>query len=133
MSAQPLAFALPHGAFRHLAGADIRTVSVEEFGPAGLRLVIERQPSTLGSLIVTQAPVDGIEWLHASISWADRVPTYDELALLHRVVFGRRRWAYQVFAPASEHVNIHEHALHLFGRADGTPALPDFTYGTGSI
>jgi hypothetical protein len=38
-----------------------------------------------------------------------------------------------VFAPPTDHVNIHEYALHLFGRLDGTPALPDFTAGSGSI
>lgn len=42
-------------------------------------------------------------------------------------------WDYQVFAPPSDHVNIHNYALHLFGRLNGKPALPDFTDGTGSI
>jgi hypothetical protein len=53
------------------------------------------------------------------------------LVMLHLGVFGRRRWAYQVFVPESEHVNIHPHALHLWGRADGTNALPNFgRFGT---
>jgi hypothetical protein len=85
------------------------------------------------SIVVTCAThPDGTAWVHASISHRDRMPDYADLRRLHRAVFGDG-WAYQVFAPPSEHVNIHEHALHLFGRLDGRPALPDFTLGSGSI
>lgn len=99
------------------------------FGPDGFRWYIRD-----GSVIVTQSDHDdGVEWIHASIAFADRDPTYEELTVLHRGVFGRRRWAYQVFAPTARHVNIHEHALHLWGRADGTPVLPDFGAAFGSI
>ena len=86
-----------------------------------------------GSLIVSSCPPhDGVDWIHASIAWADHMPTYEDLKLLHRAVF-EAGWAYQVFAPPSDHVNIHQFALHLFGRQDGAAALPDFTEGTGSI
>lgn len=86
-----------------------------------------------GSVIVTAAPADdGHDWIHASVAWRDRMPTYEDLKWLHAAVFGDG-WAYQVFAPSGDHVNIHEHALHLWGHADGTAALPDFTHGTGSI
>jgi hypothetical protein len=85
-----------------------------------------------GSIIVTVAPFDDGEWVHASLSWNDHMPTYDDLRWLHAAVF-QDRWAYQVFAPAPDHVNISEHALHLFGRLDGASVLPDFTDGTGSI
>lgn len=85
-----------------------------------------------GSVLVTCADHAGDDWVHASIAWGDHMPTYADLKLLHDAVF-EGGWAYQVFAPPSDHVNIHEHALHLFGRLDGKPALPDFTEGTGSI
>jgi hypothetical protein len=84
------------------------------------------------SVIVTLGLHDGDEWLHASFARPDSMPTYDDLKALHAAVFGDG-WAYQVFAPPSDHVNIHSFALHLFGRFDGNPALPDFTEGTGSI
>lgn len=83
------------------------------------------------SIIVTCALGDGDDWVHASIA-RDTMPTYADLKMLHDAVFGDG-WAYQVFAPPSEHVNIHEHALHLWGRLDGKPALPDFTNGSGSV
>jgi hypothetical protein len=96
------------------------------FGPDGLDVRMFSDGRCVGSVIVTQASHDGIEWIHASIAWTERLPTYAELALLGLAVFGRERYAYQVFAPASRHVNIHEHALHLWGRADGVNVLPDF-------
>ncbi len=99
------------------------------FGPDGWRL--QRLDGT-GSVIVTSADHDGEMWVHASIAHPSETPSYDDLKALHAAVFGAG-WAYQVFAPASDHVNIHHHALHLFGRLDGTPVLPDFTEGTGSI
>lgn len=100
------------------------------FGPDGWFLV---SADNMSSVIVTNSPFhDGNEWVHASIAHRKEMPSYDDLKLLHAAVFGDG-WAYQVFAPPSEHVNIHEHALHLWGRLDGKPALPDFTDGTGSI
>jgi hypothetical protein len=99
------------------------------FGPDGWRY---DHLGGEGSVIVTNAPHGEHDWIHASIAWATRMPTYADLKVLHAAVFGSG-WAYQVFAPPSDHVNIHEHALHLFGRLDGKAALPDFTEGTGSI
>lgn len=101
-------------------------------GPAGFKFVLNRfgdsHPSQAphGSVIVSQAEHDGVEWIHASLAWRDYTPTYDQLKILHESVFGRKRTAYQVFAAASDHVNIHEFALHLWGRADGASVLPDF-------
>jgi hypothetical protein len=83
------------------------------------------------SIIISCAPHDGDEWVHASIA-RERMPDYADLKMLHAAVFGDG-WAYQIFAPPSDHVNIHRFALHLWGRLDGKPVLPDFTDGTGSI
>ena len=65
------------------------------------------------------------DWIHASISHNDRMPSYEDLVLLHKAVFGDK-WAFQVFAPVAHHVNIHANALHLWGRADGVNQLPNF-------
>lgn len=100
----------------------------QRFGPDGWVLDCKAEP---GSLIVSRATIEHVEWVHASIAYADRMPTYDDLVQLHRAVFPGG-WAYQVFAPPEHHVNIHEHALHLWSRADGRPALPNFGAG-GSI
>lgn len=99
------------------------------FGPDGWSIL--RNDRAAG-VIVTAGPFDGDEWLHASFCRYDGVmPSYDDLKLLHEAVFGDG-YAYQVFAPPSQHVNIHENALHLWGRTDGAALLPEFGAG-GSI
>lgn len=86
---------------------------------------------SIARVIVTADHItDSVNWIHASISRRHSMPTYGDLKLLHAAVFGDR-WAYQVFAPPAQHVNIHVNALHLYGRTDGQPALPDFgRFGT---
>jgi hypothetical protein len=78
-----------------------------------------------GTVIVSTGWFDGIEWKHASMTRDGRVPSYEDLCRLRRAVFGDG-WAYQVFAPPNQHINHHDYALHLWGRADGARALPDF-------
>lgn len=88
----------------------------------------------LRRIIVSHDPIaePGVDWVHASISHREHMPTYADLKRMHDAVF-RDGWAYQVFAPPSDHINLHEFCLHLFGRLDGKPVLPDFTQGGGSI
>jgi hypothetical protein len=92
------------------------------FGPAGWILPSKTDP---GQIIVTAAHHDGFEWVHASIAYRDRMPTYDEMRAMHAAVYPRG-WAYEVFAPPAQHINIHEYARHLWGRLDNSPALPNF-------
>lgn len=98
------------------------------FGPAGVMFL--HRPSRT-SVLVSQSDIadgDGTEWVHASIAHTDQMPTYRELVILHRAVFGDR-YAYQIFVPQKFHVNIHANALHLWGRADGKPVTPEFGSG----
>ncbi|MGW6502946.1 DUF7694 domain-containing protein [Nonomuraea angiospora] len=96
-------------------------------GPRGVAVrLVDQRDLYLGSAIVTQFEMDGAEWIHASFAWLDHIPSYEDLTVLKAGVFGDRREAYQVFAPAARHINIHTNALHLWGRADGTRVLPDF-------
>jgi len=102
----------------------------QPYGPDGWSFVNRNE---VESIIVSCAGHDdGEEWVHASIAHTHAMPTYDDLKRLHLAVFVDG-WAYQVFAPPSDHVNIHNYALHLWGRLDGKPALPDFTQGMGSV
>lgn len=77
-------------------------------------------------VIASVAEWAGAEWIHASIAHRDRDPLYSELRALHAAVFGSDRYAFQVFAPEDRHVNLQEHAIHLWGKVDGTNPLPDF-------
>jgi hypothetical protein len=87
-----------------------------------------RRYDRTGSLLVSTStyPDTPFLWTHASIAYNDHLPTYKDLVQLHRAVWGDTGWAYQVFTPTADHIDIHEHALHLFGRADGVRVLPDF-------
>lgn len=85
----------------------------------------------MSAVIVSCATSGDTEWVHASISRPDQIPSYEDLKLLHQAAF--KGWAYQAFTPPDEHINIHEYCLHLWGRLDGKPELPDFTCGTGTI
>lgn len=100
----------------------------EEFGPEGWMIKHLRENSRI---IITVGPSPDPdfpgEWLHASISHADRMPDYSDLKMLHAAVWsGTEGWAYQVFAPPSDHVNFAEHALHLWGQLNGAKRLPNF-------
>ena len=103
----------------------------EPFGPDGWYMQRFNREQTL---IVTAADhEDGKEWWHASIASAvGRMPTYDDLALVHRAVWGGTGYAFQVFAPGAEHISIHDFALHLWGHADGSNPFPAFG-ASGSI
>jgi hypothetical protein len=94
------------------------------YGPDGWSMV---STDRRWGVIVTCADHDGRqEWLHASIAGSEELPSYEQLALLHRAVWGTKGWSYQVFAPRAEHISIHDYALHLWGRLDGALALPNF-------
>ena len=79
---------------------------------------------------------DGELWVHVSACGREggrfSLPSWESLKRVKHDFFGDG-WAYQVFPPKEDYVNIHPYVLHLFGRFDGKPALPDFTRGTGSI
>lgn len=92
------------------------------FGPDGWMYEAVEQASRL---IVTCAEHDGDDWVHASVSHPAATPSYELLAHLHRAIWPQG-WAYQVFAPPADHINIHPHALHLWGRLDGGRILPNF-------
>lgn len=95
----------------------------QPFGPDGWSM---RSKDGEASIIVSCASHNGADWVHASIAREDRMPDYADLVTLHRSVWKGRGWAFQVFAPDDDHVNIHERALHLWGRLDGRPVLPNF-------
>jgi hypothetical protein len=91
--------------------------SIKFHGPSGKLIIVSWDPDT----------EPGVPWIHASISHQDpwRIPGYGELKQMHRAVFPVG-YAYQVFAPGGDHINITPNVLHLFGRADGVPVLPNF-------
>lgn len=113
---------------RRILGPDL-WLPPDPFGPDGWRLDHQdtEQGLPVASVIVSTAPFDGVEWTHASMAnAARRVPTYEQMCLLHRAVWGDDGESYEVHPPLSDHVNLHPYALHLWGRADGKRVLPNF-------
>lgn len=105
------------------------------FGPAGVVIdSISDSPRSRARVIITDGPHDDpeVDWRHASMSRPLRNPDYDDLVLLKAAAWGDDGYAYQVFPARSEHVNIHEHALHLWGTPTGERLLPAFG-ANGSI
>ncbi len=76
--------------------------------------------------------LDSRRWIHVSVSRKDRLPSYDDLAAVKRTFIGDERRALQVFAPKSEHVNVHRFCLHLWTCLD-RDGLPDFRDAGGSV
>lgn len=111
-----------------------RAGTTQPFGPDGFGFVFDfaRESARIIVTLGAAGPEDRPDRVHASISRVDRMPSYEDLVMLHHAVWGSTGYAYQVFVPSSEHVNIHARALHLWGLLDGSPELPRFGLG-GSI
>ncbi len=112
-------------AIRRRLGRD-QWFAPQPMGPDGFSFVAK---DGNGSIIVTGWDDRGVEWIHASMTRATTLPSYEDLKLLHAAVWPDGN-AYQAFVPPEDHVNIHPRALHLWGRADGARLLPDLPRGT---
>lgn len=56
----------------------------------------------------------GESWDHVSVSRPDRPPSWDEMSAMHRRFFQPDATAMQLHVPASRHINVHPHCLHLW-------------------
>lgn len=102
-----------------------------EVGGDGIKMIRYDQARSIIVSVSDNYPDNfgDVPWIHASIcshpSGAS-VPAYEELAALRAAVWGEQGWAFQVFAPPAQHIDIRANALHLWGRADGARVHPDF-------
>lgn len=67
-------------------------------------------------------------WVHVSVSRATRTPSHEDMCLVKTAFLGDR-YAYAVYPPRSQYVNIHQHCLHLWALVseDDGRALPEFS------
>jgi hypothetical protein len=85
-----------------------------------------------GLLILSAIAIyDDRAWYHVSFSRGDRIPSYQDATWVKQYWFGDNVAAIQVFPAASEHVNTHPYALHLWHCLEPF-YLPDFRT-TGEI
>ena len=83
----------------------------------GLRVIIDC--STKG---------DDRYWVHLSLSRAKAIPSHLDMVRVKEAFLGNSRYAYSVFPPRQEYVNIHPNCLHLWALVDGDGrVLPEFS------
>ncbi len=70
-----------------------------------------------GVMLIVAA--DGMGWEHVSVSFKNRTPTWDDMCLVKDWFWGEDDFVVQMHPPKGDHVNFHQHCLHLF-RKTGT-------------
>ena len=85
-----------------------------------------------GVIISGDREQDGNRWIHFSMSYANRIPTWTELVRCKEELLGEETMAIQVIPPRSKYVNKNPYVLHFFIPVGHDP-LPDFTRGRGVI
>ena len=75
---------------------------------------------------------DGKRWLHVSLSYSDKMPTYEDMKEVKTLFIGPKQVAYQLFVDDDKHVSWHDYCLHLWHCVDG-PVTPDFSRGLGMV
>lgn len=58
--------------------------------------------------------LSGQPWEHVSVSLPDRCPTWQEMAFIKSVFWNSEETVVQFHVPDGEHINHHEHCLHLW-------------------
>jgi hypothetical protein len=83
-------------------------------------------------LLSGRVELDGKRWVHLSVSYPDRLPTWEDLVYAKELFMGRESRALQVIPPRSEYINLHPYVLHLWSCIDGD-VTPDFRHGENQI
>ena len=56
----------------------------------------------------------GGDWEHVSVSYANRVPTWEEMCRVKDMFWNEEECVVQYHPPKSEYVNLHPYCLHLW-------------------
>lgn len=72
----------------------------------------------------------GCGWDHVSVSWENRVPTWDEMCTVKNIFFHNDEVCVQYHPKEDEYVNFHQYCLHLFRPTDvNLPTPPSWMIG----
>jgi len=88
-------------------------------------------PQKLYVIISCGKESDGRKWKHVSLSFKDKLPSYEDMKQVKDLFIGAEEEAIQVFPRRSEFVNHHPYVLHLWHCMDGR-VLPDFRKEIGN-
>ena len=73
---------------------------------------------------------NGAGWEHVSVSRASRCPSYDDMCWIVRTFWPADATVMQLHVPAADHINLHEHCLHLWRPIEQPiPRPPNWTVG----
>jgi hypothetical protein len=98
----------------------------EVLRPWGDGYAMRQKRGGLRAIVDCERKADGEYWIHVSVSRKDWNPSHDDMCLVKQAFLGDR-YAYAVYPPQDNYVNIHAHCLHLWARFDGKPVLPEFS------
>lgn len=78
---------------------------------------------------------DGNKWMHVSASTKNYLPTHYDMQKIKNDFIGEDYYAYSIWPPKSEYVNIHPHTLHLWAIINDMNGkiLPEFSGKIGDI
>ncbi len=75
---------------------------------------------------------DERRWVHVSVSRAKWIPSHEDVCKVKGAFIGDR-YAYAVFPPRENYVNIHGNCLHLWALTEGDGrVLPEFSGKIGT-
>jgi hypothetical protein len=100
----------------------------EIIGRWGDGFAVREKDGKLRVLVDCEFKSDGNPWLHVSYSKKYWVPSHEDTCKVKQAFFGNR-YAYAVFPPAENYVNIHPNCLHLWGlmNTENGQVLPEFS------
>ena len=72
----------------------------------------------------------GCWWDHVSVSFSNRMPTWDEMAEVKRMFFKPDEACFQLHPPEDEYVSFHNYCLHIWRpQRDDIPLPPSWMVG----
>lgn len=75
------------------------------------------------AVVVSSNGAPYTEWEHVSVhvryrntkgKWIERTPTWEEMSQIKKLFWDNDETVMQLHVPASDHINVHNHCLHLW-------------------
>ena len=101
-----------------------RFTFVDTFGPSG-RIYQDKRTGLKIIETTSPHPQSDQEWHHLSMSYPDKLPTYDEMKLVKAIFVGNGHHSLQIFPPEKKNISIHDFCLHLWTPLE-YDVTPDF-------
>lgn len=79
--------------------------------------------STMLVIACAAVPEDGVIWDHVSVSFRNRCPTWEEMALIKSLFWSEDECVVQFHPAKEDYVNMHKYCLHLW-KYDGVMPTP---------